>query len=239
MLHFLLLFVPRYFDRDVQCIRTYFKKKFNYVSELFPTFKDVLRQENIDVEIEASGFTREMQQSFDEATEQLAKGSDDSDEDDDDETSEKCSDSEDISASAGDLKLEDSLLESDCRPSPVGSSNSPHADSDPDDEDIAADLSDLKVDNQNVRPFRDNVPAAPALENASSGTDEGESVGGGHLAGIVIDREKVKQKVKSQMKKEQAKMTSRRTRKSGEAAVVTRSRRQNMEEIQHRAGWDF
>lgn len=31
----------RYFDRDVNCIREFFKKRFNYESELFPTFKDI------------------------------------------------------------------------------------------------------------------------------------------------------------------------------------------------------
>ena len=32
----------RYFDRDVQCIRTFFAKRFNFESENFPTFKDVV-----------------------------------------------------------------------------------------------------------------------------------------------------------------------------------------------------
>ncbi|NXX99912.1 RIOK2 kinase, partial [Centropus bengalensis] len=30
-----------YFDRDVNCIKEFFKKRFNYESELFPTFKDI------------------------------------------------------------------------------------------------------------------------------------------------------------------------------------------------------
>lgn len=34
-------FVSRYFDRDVKCIRDFFAKRFNYESELFPTFKDI------------------------------------------------------------------------------------------------------------------------------------------------------------------------------------------------------
>lgn len=33
--------VCRYFDRDVKCIRDFFAKRFNYESELFPTFKDI------------------------------------------------------------------------------------------------------------------------------------------------------------------------------------------------------
>lgn len=35
------IFVCRYFDRDVKCIRDFFAKRFNYESELYPTFKDI------------------------------------------------------------------------------------------------------------------------------------------------------------------------------------------------------
>ena len=31
-----------YFDRDVQCIREFFAKRFSYESELYPTFSDVV-----------------------------------------------------------------------------------------------------------------------------------------------------------------------------------------------------
>ncbi|EEC01392.1 serine/threonine protein kinase rio2, putative [Ixodes scapularis] len=30
-----------YFDRDVQCVREFFKKRFGYESELFPKFSDI------------------------------------------------------------------------------------------------------------------------------------------------------------------------------------------------------
>lgn len=30
-----------YFDRDVQCVRDFFKRRFTYESELFPTFDDI------------------------------------------------------------------------------------------------------------------------------------------------------------------------------------------------------
>ncbi|XP_039614283.1 serine/threonine-protein kinase RIO2 [Polypterus senegalus] len=51
-----------YFDRDVKCIRDFFIKRFAYESELYPTFKDIRREMSLDVEIAASGYTREMQQ---------------------------------------------------------------------------------------------------------------------------------------------------------------------------------
>ncbi|XP_007430126.1 serine/threonine-protein kinase RIO2 [Python bivittatus] len=51
-----------YFDRDVKCIRDFFMKRFSYESELYPTFKDVRKECCLDVEISASGYTKEMQE---------------------------------------------------------------------------------------------------------------------------------------------------------------------------------
>ncbi|XP_040397301.1 serine/threonine-protein kinase RIO2 isoform X4 [Cygnus olor] len=51
-----------YFDRDVNCIKEFFKKRFNYESELFPSFQDIRRESSLDVEIAASGYTKEMQE---------------------------------------------------------------------------------------------------------------------------------------------------------------------------------
>ncbi|XP_016326709.1 serine/threonine-protein kinase RIO2-like [Sinocyclocheilus anshuiensis] len=51
-----------YFDRDVKCVRDFFLKRFNYESELYPTFKDIRRACSLDVEISASGYTKELQQ---------------------------------------------------------------------------------------------------------------------------------------------------------------------------------
>ncbi|KFQ24678.1 PREDICTED: serine/threonine-protein kinase RIO2, partial [Merops nubicus] len=51
-----------YFDRDVNCIKEFFKKRFNYESELFPVFKDIRRECSLDREIAASGCTKEMQE---------------------------------------------------------------------------------------------------------------------------------------------------------------------------------
>ncbi|XP_016416606.1 serine/threonine-protein kinase RIO2 [Sinocyclocheilus rhinocerous] len=51
-----------YFDRDVKCVRDFFVKRFNYESELYPTFKDIRRTCSLDVESSASGYTKELQQ---------------------------------------------------------------------------------------------------------------------------------------------------------------------------------
>ncbi|XP_017795801.1 PREDICTED: serine/threonine-protein kinase RIO2 [Habropoda laboriosa] len=50
-----------YFERDVNCVRDFFKRRFAYESELYPTFEDISREDCIDVEIKASGVTKEME----------------------------------------------------------------------------------------------------------------------------------------------------------------------------------
>ncbi|XP_073977669.1 RIO kinase 2 [Rhodnius prolixus] len=50
-----------FFERDVKCVRDFFKRRFGYESMLHPTFDDVFREDILDVEICASGFTREME----------------------------------------------------------------------------------------------------------------------------------------------------------------------------------
>jgi RIO kinase 2 len=45
-----------YFERDVECIRTYFLKKFRFVAEEAPCWKDVKRVGKLDFEVQASGY---------------------------------------------------------------------------------------------------------------------------------------------------------------------------------------
>ncbi|NXD04814.1 RIOK2 kinase, partial [Certhia familiaris] len=77
-----------YFNRDVNCIKEFFKKRFNYESELFPTFKDIRRECSLDKEIAASGYAKEIQED-DELLCPL-----DSDEDDNTEVLELAEDAE-------------------------------------------------------------------------------------------------------------------------------------------------
>jgi len=51
----------RYFNRDVACIRTFFRRRFRYESKVFPRFSKSLSDDSVegfrlDVEVEASGF---------------------------------------------------------------------------------------------------------------------------------------------------------------------------------------
>ena len=44
----------------MQCVREFFKRRFDFESEEFPTFADICREDNLDQEVSASGFSKEM-----------------------------------------------------------------------------------------------------------------------------------------------------------------------------------
>ena len=59
--------IYRYFNRDVECIRTFFRRRFRYESALYPRFKSTLSEGaekdqgdgfRLDVVVSASGFGR-------------------------------------------------------------------------------------------------------------------------------------------------------------------------------------
>ncbi|EFA00769.1 serine/threonine-protein kinase RIO2 [Tribolium castaneum] len=97
-----------YFNRDVNCIKTFFKKRFGYESELYPKFSDIERTDALDAEVLCSGFTKDMAKDInrelgiDEET-----GSEDEEESQD--TEEKCT----VDSIFDQLKLQDRETQSD------------------------------------------------------------------------------------------------------------------------------
>jgi RIO-like serine/threonine protein kinase len=64
----------RYFNRDVECIRTFFRRRFRYESALYPRFRTTLDEDTgeksfqLDVMVAASGFKNKSQQALEEAS---------------------------------------------------------------------------------------------------------------------------------------------------------------------------
>jgi len=50
-----------FFDRDVTCVRDFFRRRFGYESELWPRFSDIVREDAMDAEVHASGVTKQME----------------------------------------------------------------------------------------------------------------------------------------------------------------------------------
>ncbi|KAI9502192.1 Serine/threonine-protein kinase rio2 [Coemansia spiralis] len=61
-----------YFNRDVDCIRTFFKRRFGYESALYPKFGlDSNKEFDLDVQVAASGFTKKDQVQLEKLIENL------------------------------------------------------------------------------------------------------------------------------------------------------------------------
>jgi serine/threonine-protein kinase RIO1 len=96
-----------YFDRDVECVRVFFRRKFGYDCPDYPDWdRDVANRFNLDDHVRASGFSHEMDQEFarlsreaqeiaEERKKQLGAGDSDDDEDSDDEDGEDGEDEDD------------------------------------------------------------------------------------------------------------------------------------------------
>ncbi|EGX53457.1 Serine kinase [Orbilia oligospora] len=63
-----------YFDRDVQCIKTFFERKFKFISDdEGPTWDDVKRTGKLDIEVEASGFSKKQAKELDKYLQQVTQ----------------------------------------------------------------------------------------------------------------------------------------------------------------------
>lgn len=101
-----------YFDRDVECIKRYFKRKFHFVSDSKgPTFAEARKKllknpgKRLDVEVEASGFSRKMARELEaymvdvgvKGDAEAANESDDDEDEDEDDEEESGSEAEEAS----------------------------------------------------------------------------------------------------------------------------------------------
>lgn len=108
-----------YFERDVNCIRDFFKRRFGYESELYPTFQDVSREDSLDAEVKASGFARQIEKEIDtlmteigiEYKEEKDNESSEDNEDNEEETYEDCVDNiEDLEHQLNDLQFQNEIV---------------------------------------------------------------------------------------------------------------------------------
>ncbi|XP_041119129.1 serine/threonine-protein kinase RIO2-like [Polyodon spathula] len=191
-----------YFDRDVKCIRDDFLRRFGYESELYPTFKDVRWIMPVGC---GTGIT------------------------------------EDLSPLQGQvdltefkqavLELEGSRAEGSDQPRTEQGPGSATATEEGDGrelEDECPDLVDLSAANKEFRAFRDEESMLHVNGHrwrTSSMTSVGSTA-----SCSTIPPELVKQKVKRQLTKQQ-KSAQRRRLQKGEASLVTKVRRDNLQDI--------
>nr|SVE74117.1 EOG090X04DJ [Daphnia barbata] len=239
----------QYFDRDVKCLRDFFKRRFNFEGEAYPTFSDVVREANIDVEVAASGYVKELEDELDEDSE------DKSDDDLEVEQDHDCRREEEISQEKTE-KTETPLSENakEIMESVVGPA--------------------LLAPNKVERPVREILPVANEIQefpnepfsanhiptvsgeeplvDAEDVEDLSEMLtdwsgiktknrGTGSTASMsTIHPDVIKQRVKSSITKRQNMQAVQRIRAKGEASAATRKKRENKELIRADGiwGWD-
>ncbi|XP_034547737.1 serine/threonine-protein kinase RIO2 [Notolabrus celidotus] len=244
-----------YFDRDVKCIRDFFAKRYNYESELFPTFKDIRRSCSLDVEVSASGFTKDMER--DGALLHPAgpeEDEDDEEECDDEDTTDEEVEKEDENVDLEEykhamlelegLKVSDKKTETQIEDSDAEkvegqkeSETKPTAKSDEETErDEEGELNEaddecpeLSSANKEFKPFRDSDSLLHMADHIRKRTDS-EATMGSIGSCSTIPPEVVRQKVRRQLTSHQ-KAAQRRRLQKGEANLVTKSRRENQSNI--------
>ncbi|CAO3585058.1 unnamed protein product [Absidia cylindrospora] len=234
-----------YFNRDVECIRTFFRRRFAYESVLYPRLHvDVNREFSLDVEVAASGFSKKMQEELETYQEEIQgeEGSDNGDDSDDD------SDDEEGNLAESDNQLdhdipreltEEEKLQEHLRNLRLGNTEpleseeeSELEESEQDDEedeqdydsdqvDVGSDQGDLPaLNNRDYKAHRDTNPAAQKkpIKTVAKPTKE------------EVMKEKVSRGLRAHGSKQQYKQLVKRNQTKG------REKRKNLDVIKHARG---
>lgn len=82
------------FDRDVTCVRELFRRKFGFISTEHPNFEDLIRDDDMDIEVSCSGYglTKEMEKDL--LQEYGMEEFDEESDEEENEINEKCTENE-------------------------------------------------------------------------------------------------------------------------------------------------
>ncbi|KAM3867916.1 serine/threonine-protein kinase RIO2 [Diretmus argenteus] len=244
-----------YFDRDVKCIRDFFAKRYNYESELYPTFNDIRRSCSLDVEISASGFTKDLER--DAALLHPAgpesQEDDEEDEEEEEEEEERKDEEEGEKESVDVEEYKQAMLEleglkvtdpqtdtqDEGGENEMGEEEPEETDTARSDEegqrdlqeagDVCPELVDLSATNRDFKPFRDSDSLLQVAEHRRRRTDSEATMGSVGSCSTIPPAE-VRQKMRRQLNKQQ-KSAQRRRLQKGEANLVTKARRENQSNI--------
>jgi len=211
-----------FFDRDVKCLQDFFRRRFNYESELSPNFLDIERMDALDAEVSASGMTKQMEKDIlqhllqDDQDEEDLDSSDEQETDEDTdcalEETEKPADETEKPADEAEVINHDN--EGTSVEEPLETDESEIATMRKEVVDEVDDLKDLHSLNRQWKPFRDHLEGAQSIRSVST-----------------IAPEDVKKRVKDALSKKDRSDKSKRIRAKGDASNVLRARRENKHEV--------
>ncbi|KAL3266422.1 hypothetical protein HHI36_010598 [Cryptolaemus montrouzieri] len=205
-----------FFNRDVQCIKDFFKKRFSFESELYPKFCDVKRSDTLDAEVLCSGFTKSMAKHLN-----IEYGL----EDETDEKHEmKAEDTDEIGVERemDQLKLKHEELES----------NSGYTSTDV----IFKSLQNNEKPNVRCAEDASDTISSNSFDNCDIDRFDDRSV----TSATTIHPDEIKRRVKRQQLLKDKKEIRKRCTAKGEASAVTRTRRENQDNIKQSNGlWEL
>ncbi|CAF1394298.1 unnamed protein product [Rotaria sordida] len=209
-----------YFDRDVQCIRDFFRRRFHFETDLYPKFADIKRLHSLDNDVRASGFSKELEKQFEQVSETIGLRQDvdndnhsveeENDDDDDDDEDEEIDEEPTSSLPENDEmnKLTQMIDSNHLLSSPILDEN----------------------ENHQFKPFQDDNKQE--FEENNDHDDNQSTISTSQkLAELSIDKNYIRAKVKQTLKKK-LKQQHRRLCTKGEAALVTAQRRDHRDTIQ-------
>jgi len=228
-----------FFDRDVTCLKDFFRRRFNYESELAPNFEDIVRMDALDAEISASGITKQMEKDILNEYATVKSDEESTEEEEEDSSSEgenNLASEEQEEVEAGCLKsenFEENLNEKETiliqqevekalQNIQIAADNSEEKSAD-NNEDEADLLGDLHSMNKQWKPFRDHRTAPDQKSVYSTSTMS------------TIAPEEIKKRVKDAIAKKDRAQNAKRIRAKGDASSTIRSRRENKYEIKDSA----
>uniref|UniRef100_A0A146KZB1 Serine/threonine-protein kinase RIO2 n=1 Tax=Lygus hesperus TaxID=30085 RepID=A0A146KZB1_LYGHE len=229
-----------FFERDVNCVRDFFKRRFGYESSLYPTFDDLKREDILDIEISASGFTKQMAKDL-----LVGMGIDEEVDEEDNDGYESCEENEietmkKLVEKAVDESFTDSKSEAEPSKAEVVELTAAQK--------LLQDFSLKKADNEANCAGRE---AAEEESGVSASVDEdAESICGSvaytratsvrsySTTTSTIAPEVIKERVKKALEKREQR-NKKRILVKGEASAVTRQRRDNRDTIKDSYGiWE-
>ncbi|KAI9318644.1 RIO1 family-domain-containing protein, partial [Dichotomocladium elegans] len=159
-----------YFNRDVECIRVFFKRRFGYESVLYPKFKlDVNREFDLDVQVAASGFSKSMQKELEEYQEEVKNEENDDDDDndsiDEDDENEEDEQQSDIPSKTMTEEEKTQIRLLNLRlgnTESTDSESSEEAEEEESGDDSEEDDGPMVLNNREFKAYRDVKPTAPA-----------------------------------------------------------------------------
>ncbi|XP_039758694.1 serine/threonine-protein kinase RIO2 [Pararge aegeria] len=234
-----------YFDRDVKCVRDFFKRRFGYESSLYPRFTDLERDDHMDEEVACSGYKR-TKGIEDELMQEMGICLEVSD----DEASGEKDDTEDQQTKYSEDQLavlrkqvSDSIQHDESKLSTQNVTDNItnlHIDDKTDAEEIPTLVSTEDIQNKDGKEELDKNSQKYRLAMIEKALSDVRSMRS-YTSASTIAPEVVKQQVKKNLEVREKKMARKHAIAKGEASAVTRERRDNRETIRESHGlwgWD-